>query len=270
VTELLFDPIFRMPFFTGLLLSAVLPLLGLYLRLRGEWLAALGFAHLAGAGGVVASVFLLPMLPAALLVAGAGVLVRGLFRRPGNDLYAVMILFGWAVILLAAQFGHHSRMLGQALIDGQLYFTGLSHLLATSALVLAVAVLLPWLSKRLLRIWLFPGHDLANGEPVWRLVAVFNLLVAAAVGLAATAMGVMAAFALIFVPAWVAFAVAPGWRAGFWVSAALGVTVYLLAFAAAMVLDQPFGPVFVALLVLLAPLRLLAQPLSRKASDPAH
>ena len=34
--ELLFDPLFRVPFATGLLLAALLPLIGMYLRLRNE------------------------------------------------------------------------------------------------------------------------------------------------------------------------------------------------------------------------------------------
>ncbi|MEX0730182.1 MAG: metal ABC transporter permease [Aquisalimonadaceae bacterium] len=256
--ELLFDPLFRLPFTTGLLLSVLLPLLGLYLRLRQEWLAALGFAHLAGAGGVLASVFMLPMLPAALALAGLGVFARGLFRGPGNDLYALMILCGWSVMLLGAGLGQHARLLGQALVDGQLYFTGLEHLVVALLLVVVAAVMLPRLSPSLLRAWLFPGHEEANDVPVQRLVGLFNLLLAAAVGLAATAMGVMAAFALIFLPAWVAFALAPGWRAALWLSAALGAGVYVLAFTAAMLLDQPFGPVLVGLMVLLSPLRMAA------------
>ena len=46
--ELAFDPLFRMPFLVGLIMSAILPLLGNLLRLRDEWLAALGLAYLAG------------------------------------------------------------------------------------------------------------------------------------------------------------------------------------------------------------------------------
>ena len=38
--DLLVDPLFRVPFLTGLLLAGLLPLIGMYLRLRGEWLAA--------------------------------------------------------------------------------------------------------------------------------------------------------------------------------------------------------------------------------------
>ena len=48
--DLLVDPLFRVPFLTGLLLAGLLPLIGMYLRLRGEWLAALAFAQMASAG----------------------------------------------------------------------------------------------------------------------------------------------------------------------------------------------------------------------------
>ena len=40
--ELIFDPLFRVPFLVGLIVSAVLPMLGNLLRLRDEWLAAYG------------------------------------------------------------------------------------------------------------------------------------------------------------------------------------------------------------------------------------
>ena len=40
----LLDPIFRLPLAVGLVLAAVLPLLGALLMLRDEWLAALGYA----------------------------------------------------------------------------------------------------------------------------------------------------------------------------------------------------------------------------------
>ena len=43
----MFEPMFFTPFATGLLVAAVLPMLGMYLRLREEWLAALAFAQLA-------------------------------------------------------------------------------------------------------------------------------------------------------------------------------------------------------------------------------
>ncbi len=255
--DLLFDPLFRVPLAVGLLLSLLLPLLGLYLRLRQEWLAALGFAHLAGAGGVLASLAGLPVLLLALLVAGAGVLAQGLLRRPSNDVYACMILLGWSVMLLGASFSHHAQLLGQALVDGQLYFAGLDHLVGAVLFAIVTALALPFLSRRLLRIRLFPGQDQANGAPVRALGLLFNGLVAVGVGLGATAIGVMAAFALMFVPAWIAFALAPGWRPAVVLAMVLGLVAYVLAFATAMLLDLPFGPVCVAWLVAMTPLRLI-------------
>ena len=255
--DLLFDPLFRLPFFTGLVFAGVLPVLGLYLRMREEWLAALGFAHLGGAGGVMGSLLGVPPLLAALAVAGGGVAVRGLVRRTGNDLYSIMILGGWAAMILGAQFSHHARTLAQTLVDGQLYFTGMDQLLTALAFALVFAVVMPLLSRRLLRARLFPGQDRANGRPVAALGFGFNILVAAGVALASMAMGVMAAFALIFVTPWVAFALAPGWRVAVALSAVLGVLAYLAAFVIALVGDLPFGPAFVAIVVGLALLRLL-------------
>jgi zinc transport system permease protein len=58
-------------------------------------------------------------------------------------------------------------------------------------------------------------------------------------------LGLMGAFALVFVPAWFAFRLAPGWRWTLFIAALIGVGGYLVAFALALVLDQPFGPVLV-------------------------
>ena len=77
--------------------------------------------------------------------------------------------------------------------------------------------------------------------------------------LSATAIGVMAAFALVFVPPWVAFRFAHGWRRTIAWSVGLGVVAYLAAFVAAIRLDQPFGPVLVVALLLLAPVRAFAR-----------
>jgi zinc transport system permease protein len=64
-------------------------------------------------------------------------------------------------------------------------------------------------------------------------------------------LGLMGAFALVLVPAWVAFRVAPGWRWTLALGALLGFGAYLAAFTLALGLDQPFGPVLVAALLLL-------------------
>lgn len=257
--ELLFDPLFRLPFFTGLLLSLSLPALGIYLRLRDEWLAALGFAHLAAGGGVIGSVLGLSIMPAALILAGGGVMAQGLARRPGNDLYAAMILLGWAVMILGAASSHHAQVLGQALIDGQLYFTGLRQLVSAAVLAALCLFGLHVLSAPLLRTRLLPGQEQANGASPRRNGLLFNALVAAGVGLAALCMGVMSAFALVLIPAWVAYAIAPGWRASLVLATVIGAGAYLLAFAAALLLDAPFGPVFVVVLLATLPLRLLAR-----------
>ena len=48
--------IFLIPFLTGLGFAILLPVLGSYLRLRDEWLAALAYSHVAAAGALLALV----------------------------------------------------------------------------------------------------------------------------------------------------------------------------------------------------------------------
>jgi zinc transport system permease protein len=69
----------------------------------------------------------------------------------------------------------------------------------------------------------------------------------------------MAAFALVFVPPWIAFRFAHGWRRTLAWSAGLGLLAYLVAFAAAIGIDQPFGPVLVVALLAMAPVRAFAR-----------
>jgi zinc transport system permease protein len=63
-------------------------------------------------------------------------------------------------------------------------------------------------------------------------------------------LGLMGAFALAFLPPLAAFRIARGWRHCQWISVGIGVVAYTCAFVVALVLDQPFGPVLVAVLLL--------------------
>jgi len=100
--DILFDPLFRTPFFVGLILSALLPLLGNLLRLRDEWLAALGLAYLAGATGLIGLAFGIPAVLGAPLGALGGAAVKAFGRYRGNTVYALMVLVGWCTTMLVA------------------------------------------------------------------------------------------------------------------------------------------------------------------------
>jgi zinc/manganese transport system permease protein len=78
----------------------------------------------------------------------------------------------------------------------------------------------------------------------------FNRLVALGMAVGTGTLGLMDAFALAVVPPWLAFRLAPSWRLTVIPSAGLGAATYLIAILAALQLDQPFGPLLVAVLVL--------------------
>jgi len=254
---LVFDRLFLLPFLNGLALALLLPLLGCYIRLREEWLAALGLAQVAAAGVVLGGIVLEPVLLVALAAAALAAAAKALVGRTGNDAYAVMILFGWSAALLAAANSVHGDDLSRALIQGQLYFTGLQHLEGLAGLVLLTAAILPWISRRLLVGRFFPDLFRANGLAKPHHDLVFDLLVAVTLAFAATAIGVFAAFALVFIPPWIAFRFAPGWKKTLIGSVGVAVVCYMIAFAAAIALDQPFGPVLVAVLLVASLGRLL-------------
>lgn len=254
---LLVDPMFRVPLLAGLLAAAVLPLLGCYLRLRGEWLAALGLAHVAAAAHLTGAALQLPLLVSGAAGAALAVGLKQLLRREGNGGYALMMLGGWSVLFLVAANTPLGESLSHALADGQLYFATPEQLLALGVGGGAVLALTPWWNRRLLRARFFPAHEAANRLPGWRWHLSFDLAVALLLALATGAIGLMAAFALVFLPPWLAFRLAPHWKAGVALAVGAGVTGYLIAFALALHYDQPFGPVLVAVLLALTTLGLL-------------
>jgi zinc/manganese transport system permease protein len=256
-TAVLFDPIFFVPFVNGLLLALLLPVLGTYARLRGELLASLGVAQMAAAGiGLGAFLGTNLALSALLATLGAAGVKSSIGRRAGNDAYAAMLLAGWSLALLLAANTTRGDELARALLEGQIYFTDTFHLRGIATIGIASAPLLRWLSPRLLLGCLFPEHFAANGIHRPRHDQLFDILMAVTLAFSATVVGVMGAFALVVVPPWVAFRFARGWRQTVWLSAAIGVTVYVATFALAIIFDQPYGPVLVLLLLVAAFARL--------------
>ena len=250
--DLLLDPLFRIPFLVGLILAVILPLLGVILRLRDEWLAALGLAHLAGASGLLGLAVGIPVVLGAPLGAVAGALFKSLGHFSGNTVYALMILLGWATTLLIASNTSLGSVMGHALVEGQLYFVGTVHLAAVATIAILTAIALPWLVPRLVRARLFPGYEIANRLPAWQWHVGFDVLAALGMAVGSGSLGLMGAFALVFVPPWIAFRVSPNWRTALWISLAIAVLSFIGAFICALLLDQPLSPVLVAFLVLAA------------------
>ncbi|HMV18116.1 MAG TPA: metal ABC transporter permease [Zoogloea sp.] len=250
--EFLVDPLFRLPFLTGLALAGLLPVLGMYLRLRNEWLAALAFAQMASGGALVAMVADAPMLLGGAVAALLAALVKGFAARAGASAYALMMLLGWGGGVLLVANHPLAEQAGHALFDGQLYFTGGAHLLAALIAVIVAMPVLAWLSRPLLLGRFFPEFFRARGLDERPRLVLFDLIAGLSVALATVSLGVMAAFALVFVPPMVVFPRAPGWRVGLLVAAVVGMGGYVTAFALALVFDQPFGPVCAILLVLLS------------------
>jgi zinc transport system permease protein len=227
-------------------------LLGCYLRLRDEWLAALAYSHVAAAGALGALVAGLPPAAGGIAAAAlAGAAKRFLaVRLAGGSSHALLLLSGWAAAVLLAANHPLAENLGHALFDGQLYFSGSGQLWLV-AIVMPVGLLaLRALSARLLLATVYPDFYRARGIAAWPVNAGFDLLAALALALATMSLGVMGAFALVFIPPWLSFRRARDWRRGLLLALVIGGAGYTGAFALALGLDQPFGPVLALLLVL--------------------
>ncbi len=263
--DLILDPLFRVPFLTGLLLAATLPVLGTLLLLRDEWLAALGLAHVAAASALLGLAAGLPLVLGGGAGALLGALAKGVLGVGGNVTYGFMILGGWSALLLVAANTPLGDSLSHALIDGQLYFSGTVELTAAFVVAALAVVTLPWLTPRLLRARFFPRDETANGLPAWRWHLGFDGLAALGLAVGIATLGIMGAFALVLVPAWIAFRTATGWGPTQAVAVGSGALGYLGAFGLALAFDQPFGPVLVALLLVGAALT-SAVPRARRRS----
>ena len=255
---LLFDPMFRVPFVTGLCLAAALSLVGALLRMRNEWLAALGLSQVAAVGAIAAAILHLPVLVGAFGAAGLAMLIRSVLPRLGNSHHALMILVGWSGTLLIGSYIDHGHVVGEHLLRGQLYFTHTGHLVGAIALLLVAFGMFPWLSPRLLTARFFPDFHQSNRLPVWPYRIAFALLVMAATVLGTISVGAFPAFALLFVPPWAGFVLVHGWKRSVLVSVLISCGVYTVAFVLAILIDLPFGPVLTALLILAAGLRFLS------------
>jgi len=247
----MWNEIFLIPFLTGLGLAVLLPLLGCYLRLRDEWLAALAYSHVAAAGALLALV--VGATPALGGIAAAGLAGAGkrFFARrlAGGASYAMLLLGGWASAVLLAANHPMAERLGHALFDGQLYFSGSEQLWLVFGAGLLALLVLRILSRHLLLAHVYPDFFRVRGLRAWPIQGGFDLLAALALALATMSMGVMGAFALVFVPPWLAFRRARNWRSGLLLALLLGVASYVAAFLLALALDQPFGPVLAILLI---------------------
>ncbi|MDR1463133.1 MAG: metal ABC transporter permease [Azoarcus sp.] len=246
--------LFWRPCLTGALLALLLSLLGLYLRLRREYWAALAYGQLGAAGALGALALGLPHITGGLAFSLAVAGMKHWLEKclPAEGLFPLFFIFGWSLgLLLTANLPGVER-LGAALFEGQLYFAGIE-MLCGAALALALGAFFLWRTGRfLLLARLFPAHFHAQGLPAWPVRAGFDLLAAASLALAVMSLGVMGAFALVFIPPWLAFAFAPGWRAALAVAPVLALFAYALAFVLALIYDQPFGPTLALVLGALA------------------
>jgi zinc/manganese transport system permease protein len=168
-----------------------LPVLGCFLRLRDEWLAALAYAHVAAAGALLA------------LVGGAMPAARWHGRRwrwpvPASDYLPAA--GRWCGICLAAagRLGGRraagcqpaaGRAPGHALFDGQLYFSGGEQLWLVAVCSLMALLLLRKLANNLLLAHVYPDFFRVRGLPAWPTQTGFDLLAALVLALATMSIG---------------------------------------------------------------------------------
>lgn len=248
-------------FLTGLAFAVFLPVLGCYLRLRDETLAALAYAQVGAAGALGAMAVQLPLSAGGL---GAALAAAGIKQGAAQDVpvsqrstvYALLLVLAWGVGVLLTSNLPLAERLGHALFDGQLLLNGGDDLLWSLLACAAGLGVLFALSRSLLLARLFPDMW-RQRHAGWRaLNLVFDGLAALMIALATMRLGVMAVFAMLLVSPWLAFGRAASWREARWQAMGLSVFAYALAFVLALYADQPFGPVLALTLMGMAGLLL--------------
>ena len=148
------------------------------------------------------------------MLAGGGVLaallaalVKGLLARAGASAYALMMLLAWGGGGAAGGQPPAGRAGRPRPVRRSAVFHRRGHLLATALVAVVVLPALAWLSRPLLLARL-PGVLPGPGRRRAPRLMLFDLLAGLVVALATVSLGVMAAFALVFVPPLL------GWRFG--------------------------------------------------------
>lgn len=243
--------LFLIPFLTGLCFSIVLPILGAYLRMREEWLAALAYSHVAAAGALLGLVINVPPAVGGMVFAGLAAFSKrfAINKLARGASYPLFLIGGWAgAVLLAANHPSIERF-GHGLFDGQLFFSNMANL-GWALVFSGMSLLALWkMASQLLLAHVYPDFFRARTHASWSAKLGFDLLTALLLALATMSMGVMGVFALIFIPSWVAFRRASNWRYGLRLATGLGVSGYVIAFLLALTFDQPFGPTLAVVLI---------------------
>ncbi len=252
---ILFDPLFRVPFITGLCLAAVLSLIGGFLKMRDEWLSALGISQVSAAGAVAGVALGVPSVLTAVGAAVAAAFIKDINPKSGNSHYAMMIIFGWSAAIMLAANTHHGEVAGETFLRGQLYFIHEGHLVGAIILIIFTLAIIKWLSRRLLIERFFPDYFSANNIPSFSHRIIFAVLVVFSVVLGTVSIGAFPSFAMFFVPPWVGFVIVEGWKKSLAVSVLIGCTAYLISFVTAVLADQPFGPLLMLVLFLFSMIR---------------
>ena len=258
--------LFWRPAITGGLLALLLPVLGLTLRLRKEYWAALAYGQIGAAGALLALALGLPLLPGGLAASLAVAAVKNPLeeRKLRVVHFPLLFVLGWSIChLLTANLPGVKRA-GVALFEGQLYFAGVEMLVGAVIAAIMVVMYMKSQGRALLLAYLYPVHFRAQGGPTWWVRTGFDLLVAAVLALSVMCLGVMGAFSLVFLPPWVASAFSTSWRQALITGAVLSFAAYGCAFMLAIVFDQPFGPAMVFVLCAMALLVQVATVVRRK------
>ncbi|WP_028304753.1 hypothetical protein [Oceanospirillum maris] len=240
------DSFWIWPFISGASIAFLLGLAGATLFLRSAIWQGLVVGQSAAAGGVLASVMALPLVPVALLFSAlVSLLTRRKAKLQQERLLLAFLLCGALMTLLIVNIPQAS-VAASRWLEGDVYFITRqdSLWLLIPIMMLAVGY------STLQRVWqhsqIMPDRGCAPRLSRWRFLfeAFWQLLL---IVLGCLFLGLPAALFLILLPAWIAAFVANGFKPFLLLSSLISLVLFVISWAVALDLDQPFSPILILL-----------------------
>jgi len=240
----MFDSFWIWPFISGAGIALLLGLAGATLFLRSAIWQGLVVGQSAAAGGVLASVMALPLVPVALLFSAlVSLLTRRKAKLQQERLLLAFLLCGALLTLLIINIPKAS-VAASRWLEGDVYFITQQDSLW---LLLPIIMLVAGYST-LQRVWqhsqITPDRGSTLRPSRWGFLfeAFWQLLL---IVLGCLFLGLSAALFLLLLPAWIAAFVVRGFKPFLLLSSLISLVLFAISWAVALVLDQPFSPILI-------------------------
>lgn len=266
--EILAFPFFQRALFVGIILGALMAVLGVFVVLRkmSFFSDAIGHSALAGiALGLLLGIN--PFWGALAFALFVAVGISGIRRISHLSIDTLLGVFFSAavalgVILVTLTPGYQADLI--SFLFGNILTVSSTDVFSSIVVTIVVIGVLIWTGKGFVSISLDKSLAHAEGIPVARLELLFLVLLAAVIALAIKFVGIVLVTALLIIPAATAQNIARNLSSMFWISLVVSLISVVTGMLASAVLRTPSGPTIVLAGTALFALSLISRSLRGK------